>query len=388
MAGILGTLVEAPGRFQRYMDGCTCGRADKAAVTAIKMELEAKDGAIERLEEEIRRKDTEKDNLIHMQKDLQAQIEEIRRVLEQHANESMNKGVPVSAEPEAEDMADDKAALLMQTRARGIKSRKDVAEKRAQVKSAQMMQARARGINTRKMMDQKKADGSIMDLPGAKRMAEQGQPIAVGRAIDSMPYDAPPEIKQHQQQATGGATSVLPAEEDAYGDEDPYEEDDYVMGPPPSGTLGAGLQGGGGGFDEERDESVDSDYDYGESAFAELGLELLSGRLKLAKVYGQEEPPAAEDELEWETRYFVLFDTRKMCHFDDMQDGLPVGDRGLISLDNVTSVEKVLGVPTFVMKSTNKVYLFKLDPHDEVMMRTWIGAISTELNLDPRRGGA
>jgi len=102
--------------------------------------------------------------------------------------------------------------------------------------------------------------------------------------------------------------------------------------------------------------------------------------LKLAKVYGQEEPPAAEDELEWETRYFVLFDTRKICHFDDMQDGVPVGDRGLIDLGSIKSVEKVLGVPTFVMKSANKVYLFKLDPHDEVMMRTWIGAISVELN--------
>ena len=89
---VLATLAEAPGRFQRYLDGCTCGRADKAAVTAIKMELEAKDSAIERLEEEIRRKDTEKDNLIHMQKDLQAQIEEIRRVLESHAGEIKSPG--------------------------------------------------------------------------------------------------------------------------------------------------------------------------------------------------------------------------------------------------------------------------------------------------------
>ena len=45
----------------------------------------------------------------------------------------------------------------------------------------------------------------------------------------------------------------------------------------------------------------------------------------------------------------------------------------------IKAVEKVLGVPTFVMKGEMKVYLFKLEPHDEVMMRTWIGAISQEL---------
>ena len=61
------------------------------------------------------------------------------------------------------------------------------------------------------------------------------------------------------------------------------------------------------------------------------------------------------------------------------RNGLPSGDRGLIDLSNISAVEKVLGVNTFVMKGANKVYLFKLEPHDEVMMRTWIGAISQEL---------
>ncbi len=52
-----------------------------------------------------------------------------------------------------------------------------------------------------------------------------------------------------------------------------------------------------------------------------------------------------------------------MVHFDGMQNGEPVGDRGLIDLDNIQSVEKVLGVPTFVMKGyIKKVYLFKLEP--------------------------
>ena len=53
--------------------------------------------------------------------------------------------------------------------------------------------------------------------------------------------------------------------------------------------------------------------------------------------------------------------------------------RGLIDLNAVSAVEKVLGVNTFVMKGQGKVYLFKLEPHDEVMMRTWIGAISQEV---------
>jgi len=127
------------------------------------------------------------------------------------------------------------------------------------------------------------------------------------------------------------------------------------------------------------DESIDSDYDYDEAAFAGLGRELLAGKLKLAKVYGQEEPPAAEEELEWELRYFVLFDSHRICHFDELSDSVPIGDRGLIHLANIRSVEKVVGVSTFVMKGDNKVYMFKLEPHDESQMRTWIGAISQEI---------
>ena len=57
------------------------------------------------------------------------------------------------------------------------------------------------------------------------------------------------------------------------------------------------------------------------------------------------QPPVAETELEWEVRYFVLFDTYRLCHFDDLQDGVPIGDRGLVYLANVRSVEKVRGLP-------------------------------------------
>ena len=355
MTNVLTTLVENQvGRFQRFVDGCACGRTDKAAVAAIKKELEMKDSAIERLEEEIRRKDSEKDNLIHMQKDLQAQIEEIRRLLEANANESL-KGYTQDTPRTRE------AALLMQNRARGIHARNRVQhirekkaaavklqsiqrskfakgtvdKKRSQEKTAQMIQARARGKSTRKLIEQKKARQHELGILGRGSLAADGSKaspaVAIGRAIRDGEDDQGVE-----------ALDDLPLRDD--------------------------------------DESVDSDYDYNDDEFRELGQELMQGRLKLAKVYGQEEPPAAEDQLEWETRYFVLYDERKMVHYDDMQDGLPFGDRGLIDLVEIKSVEKVLGVNTFVMKGDKKVYLLKLEPHDEVTMRTWIGAISVELH--------
>ena len=81
----------------------------------------------------------------------------------------------------------------------------------------------------------------------------------------------------------------------------------------------------------------------------------------------------------------MLYDSAKLCHYDAMRDGLPQGDRGMIDLATIHAVEKVLGVPTFVMKGTDKVYLFKLVPHDadEVIMRQWIAAISQELAPPP-----
>ena len=76
----------------------------------------------------------------------------------------------------------------------------------------------------------------------------------------------------------------------------------------------------------------------------------------------------------------MLYDSGKICHFDALENGLPVGDRGIIYLNRIKSVEKVLALPTFVMKADGKVYLFRLPNPDEVMMRTWIAAISQELN--------
>lgn len=314
MAQLVRTLVEAPMRLQEYIDSCTCGRSDKAAVNAIKMQLEAKDAAIERLEEEIRRKDTEKDNLVHMQKDLQAQIEEIKRVLDAHATDAFT-------DISDREASTDAAVVRVQSRYRGNHSRQQVSQKRMEVeqltladrqkRSAQMLQARVRGKSTRKLVQKRRECG---DLPGQKR----SKPAPTGEM----------------------------------------------------GTLGS---------DVHDDESVDSDYDYDDFDFQGLGVELLAGELELAKVYGQEDPPAAEDELEWECRYFILYDKGKICHFDALEDGLPVGDRGIIELKRIKTVEKVLALPTFVMKGDNKVYLFRLPNPDEVMMRTWIAAISQEL---------
>ena len=146
MAQLVRTLVEAPMRLQEYIDSCTCGRSDKAAVNAIKMQLEAKDAAIERLEEEIRRKDTEKDNLVHMQKDLQAQIEEIKRVLDAHATDAFT-------DISDREASTDAAVVRVQSRYRGNHSRQQVSQKRMEVeqltladrqkRSAQMLQVSA-----------------------------------------------------------------------------------------------------------------------------------------------------------------------------------------------------------------------------------------------------
>jgi len=316
MAQLVRTLVEAPTRLQEYIDNCACGRSDKAAANAIKKELEAKDAAIERLEEEIRRKDAEKDNLVHMQKDLQAQIEEVKRVLDSHAQTT-------GAFPSDQT----KAAVRVQSRYRGIHGRQQVSHKRMeagkrsralvdrQQRSAQLLQARIRGKSTRRLVQKRHQLG---DLPGQRR---------------------PPPTSGEANQMVGTLGSVAS-----------YDDGD----------------------------SVDSDYDNDDFDFSNLGHEVLAGELELAKVYGQEDPPAAEDELQWECRYFILFDSC-ICHFDALEHGLPVGDRGIIYLKNITTVEKVLASPTFVMKGANKVYLFRLPSPDEVMMRTWIAKISQEL---------
>lgn len=321
-----GPLMEAPQRLNRFVDACMCGRADKAAVIAIKKQLEDKDHAIEELEKEIRRKDSEKDNLMHMQKELQAQIEEIRLLLESHAAEAQTR------------LSDEQAAAMMQRRTRGVLGRKKVQrikEERQQSTSeeraAQAMQARVRGNIGRKQVSAKQLEASAPSM-----------------------------------QADGGPAVTLIDDETDPGYDDLDEAGASSM------------------FDED-DGSVDSDYDIDDGEFTSLGDVLLEGKLKMAKVYGQEDPPAAEHELQWETRHFVLH-SKTMCHYDDMDGGLPVGEKGMVDLSKIKRIEKVKapGNTTFVMKGEQKVYLLKVEPHDEVMMRTWIGAISQELAPSPR----
>ena len=55
-----------------------------------------------------------------------------------------------------------------------------------------------------------------------------------------------------------------------------------------------------------------------------------------------------------QVRYFILYSSKKLCHYDGLEGGVPVGDRGLVLLDSIKSVEKVVGVDTFVMKGENK----------------------------------
>ena len=372
-------IAQAPTRINKFLDACTCGRADKAALGALKKELEKKDGDIERLEEEIRRKDTEKDNLIHMQKDLQSQIEEIRVLLESHAADAQAGGSTGGVE-----MDDEKAAALMQRRARGLTGRKKAAAKKREKEALVKVQARTRGALDRKKVGQKSAEGV---LPGQQRLeVEKQENVAVKLQARQRGLHDRKMVEQQkaegvlpgQQRMQGGAAD---ADADADADGGPYAPAPALDG----GDYGEGDEGGLGfsegasSYFDEDEQSVDSDYDYEESAFEGAGAELLAGKLKLAKVYGQEEPPAAEDELEWEVRYFVLYDGGRIVHHDDLQEGVPVGDRGLIELGAISAVEKVLGVNTFVMKGQNKVYLFKLETEDEVMMRTWINAISQEL---------
>tara|TARA_B110001452_G_scaffold61875_1_gene48612 strand:- start:1446 stop:2588 length:1143 start_codon:yes stop_codon:yes gene_type:complete len=365
---MVSALADIPfvGQVSRYLDGCSCARATKEEVAAIKSELESKDAAIERLEQEIRRKDMEKDNLMTMQKVLQEQISQIRADLEAQAElddaaysrppPKSSAGAGPSSQPANAGFTEDEregAATRVQAKARGQKDRREMDRKLAsgealrteegaatvqrkkqrnetREQAATRMQARARGQKQRRILESKIASGEEL------RSAEDAATVQARLAKKRMAAEAAGVAM--------GDDAALAAYDEA---------------------------------DEE--ESVDSDYDYDDSAFSGVGTELLSGKMRLAKVYGQEEPPAAESELEWESRFFVLYDGRRMCHYDGIANGQPVGDRGMVLMDNMKAVEKVLGVDTFVIKGDNKVYLLKLEPHDEAMMRTWIAAISQQL---------
>ena len=186
----------------KYLDGCSCARASKEEVAAIKAELDQKDSAIERLETEIRQKDLEKDNLMTMQKVLQEQISQIRADLEASEDMSMRSEVtPYNARAatakaagkqvpgELQEVRERQLAITrMQARQRGKLDRRQTAgrveqgqmagQKRSKKKSerdeaAARMQARMRGSADRKSIESRKAAGALPGQPrlSAKEMA-------------------------------------------------------------------------------------------------------------------------------------------------------------------------------------------------------------------------
>ena len=172
----------------KYLDGCSCARASKEEVAAIKAELESKDAAIERLESEIRQKDLEKDNLMTMQKVLQEQISQIRADLEAQSEDATPAAMkPAARKPAAGKVSaplsdQEKAAQRMQARQRGKLDRRAVEEKaakgelvgqkRQKSRAAERIGARARGKFDRRKVEERKAAG---DLPGMKRLAAQAR---------------------------------------------------------------------------------------------------------------------------------------------------------------------------------------------------------------------
>jgi len=268
----------------KYLDGCSCARASKEEVAAIKAELDQKDSAIERLETEIRQKDLEKDNLMTMQKVLQEQISQIRADLEAQSEEQqsmVSEITPYNARPAPAAKPPAKAVAKRVTAPEPEPQPGATPEERAA--AITRMQARQRGKLERRQTEERVGQGEMAGQKRSKKAKEQD--LAAQRM---------------QARVRGGADRKAVEARKAAGD---------LPGQP---RLAVDLGDGGGdaGDFEGEEESVDSDYDYDDSAFVDLGAELLSGQLKLAKVYGQEEPPAAEGELEWELRYFLLYAVR------------------------------------------------------------------------------
>lgn len=222
---LVTTLMEAPNKFGQFIDSCTCGRADKQAVNAIRAELESKDRAIERLESDIRRKDREKDNLLDMQRDLQVQINKIREALEVQAFQS-------------EDAL--KAAMLMQRKTRGNVSRKRVLQlkedKRDQDGGLGML--RPKGVENysesavaARMEAKRGGAGKVLGL--AKDGLGQVQSRVRGMMGGKSPASSPPASP------VGAEPMLLPPVTPAAFDEGGYDEGDV------GGSL---LSGGDSGF--------------------------------------------------------------------------------------------------------------------------------------------
>ena len=122
------------------------------------------------------------------------------------------------------------------------------------------MQARQRGKLERRQTEERVGQGQ---MAGQKRRKAAEQDLAAQRM---------------QARVRGGADRKAVEARKAAGD----------LPGQPRLSMEVGDEGGDAGDYEGEEESVDSDYDYDDSAFVDLGAELLSGQLKLAKVYGQE----------------------------------------------------------------------------------------------------
>ena len=277
----------------KYLDGCSCARASKEEVAAIKAELDQKDSAIERLEMEIRQKDLEKDNLMTMQKVLQEQNSQIRADLEAQSEEQqsmVSEVTPYNARPAA--AAKPPATAVAKRAPEPEPERGGTPEERAA--AVTRMQARHRGKLERRQTLEKVERGGMAGQKRAAKVAEEDLAAQQELAAQRMQARAR-GAKDRTAIETRKAAGDLPGQPRLAAEQE---------------GEGEGEGGGEAGDFEGEEESVDSDYDYDDSAFVDLGEELLSGPLKLAKVYGQEEPPAAENELEWELRYFMLHAVR------------------------------------------------------------------------------
>lgn len=170
---------------------------------------------------------------------------------------------------------DSKAVVALQARARGQQDRRNlVARKNAamlpgQERLAVRVQARARGKSARRLVDERQSAGL---LPGQMRMAASAMHPALPVAAAVPEAGAPPPAP-----LMGAALSATEAA---------YAEPAYAAEAVESAADSSFWT-----ENEDENESVDSDYDYEDSAFEELGNELLAGKLTSAKVYGQEEPP-------------------------------------------------------------------------------------------------
>ena len=325
---------------KRYLDGCSCTRDTKGEMTLIRQQLEQKDAAIERLEDDIRRKDGEKDNLMKMQRDLQEQIAQISIALEAQAAESDVRAFDAIA-AEARQVTAAGAQVLatasevLAPAPAPVRPRAAPTEEERKAAAAKI-EALARGRSHRMAIKRGDVDAladpdraeKVSNIQKKKRASTRMQANFRGKHDrESLRRGEVPQRTPAEQAAVKARAEKRRAAELA-------DAAARGVAPPPPEPA-----------DDEAydDESVDSDYDVDDGAFANLGRELLSGPLKIAKVYGQDEPPAQEDELEWDSEEYTdveaiilaeLLKANTCVHRLDLARN-QIGDPGAVALANM-----------------------------------------------------